>query len=1455
MVIQKFVNVAMFPGTYSSYDITSYPETILIPGPIDADRKIPCFLFTPRSNSKVFIIYAHANGVDIGEIHGRLRYVSERLRVNMLLFDYPGYGKHEGRSDESSVDQCMNVLLGFVTQELNWPIENVILWGCSIGTGPSTRQAKILNEQKKKLGGLILQCPFKSIKHAAESLAGKIGRFLISQRWNIQSEVMDCSCPVLWIHGKKDSLFSWHGSLEMYNSYHTHLRSCHFPKDASHHYFDIEMDIIQPIQQFINKFVLPNALPVFNGSCVKNGKKVKFNINKAYSSKLNQYRPTVLDVYLTRNINVKISKENSPPSEKKSSSSGSPNLVHDEANNIRIIGPKDIKSIIPFWGNNKKEASSTMVNQKNMIYLEGDFTHKYVWLNGEAGEYIRHSRDNGCNTNSSSSIYLSSSGEDEFEDSSDYEGSLDDETSSSQSDDDSNEELKCYNRLVNSNLISSSQVFHKNIKQCISYNNTNTNASSIYENKFEKSQKSNFRKRNVILNNPSIFRMECRNRMERLNLRCFMKNEELLLNFWPITNLYCYLFDQYYKFFRIIVGKLKHGDFSFIKNGNDTFLSIIMWVRRIYYLYTPTLFMNSVYSYNSGADQWTLEGVTLGNIYIQLTSIGGVQGRLSVRLLDKHPISSCFPPPFYIVLPLYVPPKPFFQPIAEWIVRTAYRLHVYNLVKTSRSTKYRDLYISQKYANIDSFNDPINQLETRCLLEELSFSSLQHFLLSNTRPKIEKLALMTGFGNWIPFGWSEFFVKLFETNSKHYLQRLLFLNQEEIKFNGNDFISLLVPFYLPSFVNLDIIYKIIKTKIKTRDEWMDSMKGTKLSMEGQDEDISSLIHPDICNSIFSNLMVVISTSIKVTDGLKLCERFSDDRHSEPHTSTKAQESFLLPNNQINWGEILKDFDSFSNFMSHINFLSPRLSLPGISQSFRGRRSAEGPRLLGGGCKESSDLLVGQAPESVLMMTSVMEGLELEKSVQCTDSNESNLEEETPEVEGFHDEIESPEQTIMRSFQGKIVVIDDSSDVVKSDESEGLAGKSSKSSEIPLTWESVFLNSQDPLLIINQLQYHDRIYMGMSPSNYIVLHRSLYEKYSFLRLNNESEYLFRLLWHFSHCCIYHGSLLSQSSAHKGRDHPSSYTVHPLQCILLISGILRRSLDNPRNSDLSQLRWEGVCGSDEQQYSGFNSSCINSSSNTKLNIIERILAISMELLENGVCNQIVNYQSGRSSNYGPFILGSNIQGVLSSRTAEPLGPDLDQKGSGLESGLNNLTGLASAKVGERHETGAYSKEKASPKSAETLSGSSSLSSSRISSFESVIQKVYDGKINKNELSSFHKKQPHRVIVYSSTSALNKGHFFRDEEGLLEKTVRSRKHIKETRVININQRHAGQFSNFSPIVIKHDLNQSHRHGQNNIFGSMEMEPRGAFCEKSTKSCRGDKSQNKFKVFTSSPLRIFKK
>jgi len=58
-----------------------------------------------------------------------------RLKVGIIAPEYPGYGISEGYPCESSSKKCGRLTLEFVVNDLKIPIDRVILFGTSIGTG------------------------------------------------------------------------------------------------------------------------------------------------------------------------------------------------------------------------------------------------------------------------------------------------------------------------------------------------------------------------------------------------------------------------------------------------------------------------------------------------------------------------------------------------------------------------------------------------------------------------------------------------------------------------------------------------------------------------------------------------------------------------------------------------------------------------------------------------------------------------------------------------------------------------------------------------------------------------------------------------------------------------------------------------------------------------------------------------------------------------------------------------------------------------------------------------------------------------------------------------------------------------------------------------------------------------------------------------------------------------
>ncbi len=58
-------------------------------------NRIPAVYFK-RESAKITLLYSHANAEDLGLMFSWLKCLSRRLNVNILAYDYTGYGESDG---------------------------------------------------------------------------------------------------------------------------------------------------------------------------------------------------------------------------------------------------------------------------------------------------------------------------------------------------------------------------------------------------------------------------------------------------------------------------------------------------------------------------------------------------------------------------------------------------------------------------------------------------------------------------------------------------------------------------------------------------------------------------------------------------------------------------------------------------------------------------------------------------------------------------------------------------------------------------------------------------------------------------------------------------------------------------------------------------------------------------------------------------------------------------------------------------------------------------------------------------------------------------------------------------------------------------------------------------------------------------------------------------------------
>lgn len=108
--------------------------------------------------AKVTILYSHGNAVDIGQMLPVYRELSKILRVNVLGYDYTGYGCSAG--EMPSVGHTLSDIQAaydYLTQTLKLDPKSIVLYGQSVGSGPTAYLGAHAD-----VGGVVLHSPILS---------------------------------------------------------------------------------------------------------------------------------------------------------------------------------------------------------------------------------------------------------------------------------------------------------------------------------------------------------------------------------------------------------------------------------------------------------------------------------------------------------------------------------------------------------------------------------------------------------------------------------------------------------------------------------------------------------------------------------------------------------------------------------------------------------------------------------------------------------------------------------------------------------------------------------------------------------------------------------------------------------------------------------------------------------------------------------------------------------------------------------------------------------------------------------------------------------------------------------------------------------------------------------------------------------------------------------------------
>lgn len=146
------------------------------------------------------LLHCHGNSGNLSHRGASVELWRDELNQAVLLFDYPGYGKSEGRPSESRCYATADVFYDWLTSVQRVPPERVLIYGGSLGGAVAVDLGS-----RRPHRGLVLVSTFASVPEmAAHLFRWRWPGTWIGQRFDSLAKIGQCRKPVFMAHGTAD---------------------------------------------------------------------------------------------------------------------------------------------------------------------------------------------------------------------------------------------------------------------------------------------------------------------------------------------------------------------------------------------------------------------------------------------------------------------------------------------------------------------------------------------------------------------------------------------------------------------------------------------------------------------------------------------------------------------------------------------------------------------------------------------------------------------------------------------------------------------------------------------------------------------------------------------------------------------------------------------------------------------------------------------------------------------------------------------------------------------------------------------------------------------------------------------------------------------------------------------------------------------------------------------------
>lgn len=155
--------------------------------------------WVPCENARGTLIFSHGNAGNISHRLDKLQ-IFHDLGLNVLLYDYRGYGRSQGTPNEKGLYADVQAAYDFAVKEKKTSGREIIAYGESLG-GPVAAHLAAGNRVK----ALILDSTFTSLKDMAQSRSSLLVGF-VQSKFDTLADVAKVQSPTLVLHSPADEI-------------------------------------------------------------------------------------------------------------------------------------------------------------------------------------------------------------------------------------------------------------------------------------------------------------------------------------------------------------------------------------------------------------------------------------------------------------------------------------------------------------------------------------------------------------------------------------------------------------------------------------------------------------------------------------------------------------------------------------------------------------------------------------------------------------------------------------------------------------------------------------------------------------------------------------------------------------------------------------------------------------------------------------------------------------------------------------------------------------------------------------------------------------------------------------------------------------------------------------------------------------------------------------------------